>query len=229
MAGRGRGRGQFSSLNTEALGIKPNEFGRQAESSKDPPPIYPPLGQKQLKPLKLPEHDYMLAVMKDYVNQMRDSQFAISRDEKQSADTNVIVGRYSDSIQGKVQRPLTGIDWKRYPKELAPSKIKKSKRTSTAKVKTDVKRRKLTDTANILDKLEKNEENEDKDQDDDETSNPGGSDKDEDETSNKDDIEEDEVMDEELDEGTDYANNYFDNGENYLDDEDDNLDEGGIF
>ena len=76
-------------------------------------------------------------------------------------------------LQGKVQRPLTGIDWKRYPKELAPSKIKKSKRTSTAKVKTDVKRRKLTDTANILDKLEKNEENEDKDQDDDETSNPG--------------------------------------------------------
>ena len=76
-------------------------------------------------------------------------------------------------LQGKVQRPLTGIDWKRYPKELAPSKIKKSKRTSTAKVKTDVKRRKLTDTANILDKLEKNEENEEKDQDDDETSNPG--------------------------------------------------------
>ena len=73
-----------------------------------------------------------------------------------------------------MQRPLTGIDWKRYPKELAPSKIKKSKRTSTAKVKTDVKRRKLTDTANILDKLEKNEENEEKD-DDDETSNPGGS------------------------------------------------------
>merc|ERR1712018_336740 len=103
---------------------------------------------------------------------MRDSQFAISRDEKQSADTNVIVGRYSDSIQGKVQRPLTGIDWKRYPKELAPSKIKKSKRTSTAKVRTDVKRKKLTDTA-ILDKLEKNEENEEKDEDD-ETSNPGG-------------------------------------------------------
>ena len=80
---------------------------------------------------------------------------------------------FLDILQGKVQRPLTGIDWKRYPKELAPSKIKKSKRTSTAKVKTDVKRRKLTDTANILDKLEKNEENEEKDQDDDETSNPG--------------------------------------------------------
>ena len=35
--------------------------------------------------------------------------------------------------------------------------------------------------------------------------------------------------DEEMDGGTDYANNYFDNGEEYLDDEDDNLDEGGIY
>ena len=78
-----------------------------------------------------------------------------------------------DILQGKVQKPLTGIDWKRYPKELAASKIKKSKRTSPAKVRTDVKRKKMTDTANILDKLEKNEENEEKDQDDDEASNPG--------------------------------------------------------
>jgi DNA-directed RNA polymerase III subunit RPC7 len=36
-------------------------------------------------------------------------------------------------------------------------------------------------------------------------------------------------MDEELDEGTDYANNYFDNGEDYIDNDDDGLDEGGIY
>ena len=36
-------------------------------------------------------------------------------------------------------------------------------------------------------------------------------------------------IDEEMDDGTDYANNYFDNGEGYLDEDDDNLDEGGIF
>ena len=35
--------------------------------------------------------------------------------------------------------------------------------------------------------------------------------------------------DEEMDGGTDYANNFFDNGEGYGDDEDDNLDEGGIY
>jgi DNA-directed RNA polymerase III subunit RPC7 len=35
--------------------------------------------------------------------------------------------------------------------------------------------------------------------------------------------------DEEMDEGTDYINSYFDNGENYLDEEDDNLDDGPIY
>ena len=35
--------------------------------------------------------------------------------------------------------------------------------------------------------------------------------------------------DEEMDEGTDYINSYFDNGESYLDEEDDNLDDGPIY
>ena len=32
-----------------------------------------------------------------------------------------------------------------------------------------------------------------------------------------------------MDGGTDYASNYFDNGEGYEDGDDDNLDEGGIY
>ena len=36
-------------------------------------------------------------------------------------------------------------------------------------------------------------------------------------------------VDEELDEGTDYANNFFDNGEGYLDEDDEGMDEGGIY
>lgn len=47
-----------------------------------------------------------------------------------------------------------------------------------------------------------------------------------------DDDETEEVMefdeDEEMDDGTDYANNYFDNGEAY-EDEDDNLEDGPIY
>ena len=38
-----------------------------------------------------------------------------------------------------------------------------------------------------------------------------------------------EIDDEEMDDETDYARDYFDNGEGYLDEEDDNLDEGGIY
>lgn len=43
-------------------------------------------------------------------------------------------------------------------------------------------------------------------------------------------VEEIEAMDEdeEMDDGTDYANNYFDNGEDY-EDEDDNLEDGPIY
>lgn len=40
---------------------------------------------------------------------------------------------------------------------------------------------------------------------------------------------EDDDPDEEMDEGTDYINSYFDNGESYLDEEDDNLDDGPIY
>ena len=41
--------------------------------------------------------------------------------------------------------------------------------------------------------------------------------------------EEEEEEDEEMDGGTDYANNYFDNGEEFEDEDNDNLDEGGIY
>lgn len=40
--------------------------------------------------------------------------------------------------------------------------------------------------------------------------------------------EDEEEEDEEMDGGTDYANNYFDNGEGF-DEEEDNLDEGGVY
>ena len=70
---------------------------------------------------------------------------------------------------------------------------------------------------------EKDEDGEDKD----------GSDDDEDEekkAAGKGDVESDgPEEDEEMDDGTDYANNFFDNGEGYLDEDDDNLDEGGIY
>ena len=37
--------------------------------------------------------------MKDFVNQMRDSQFAISPNENRYVNKGVLVGRYSDNLQ----------------------------------------------------------------------------------------------------------------------------------
>lgn len=50
----------------------------------------------------------------------------------------------------------------------------------------------------------------------------------EDEEAEEEEVEYQDEEDEEMDDGTDYANNYFDNGEAY-DDEDDNLDDGPIY
>ena len=130
---------------------------------------------------------------------------------------------------------MIGIDWRRFPKELCPSsETKKSKRKGGTASKPNLVSKKAKvkvnpdDILNKLEQAEKNGANEDEDGN--EGSDVEGSDKEEDnvENKNEENLDSDEI-DEELDEGTDYANNFFDNGENYLDDEDDNLDEGGIY
>ena len=227
MTGRGRGT-TFSSINTDALGIKPNLI--EPGSYLDPPLNYPTLTTRPRLPLKLPEHDYMLVVMKDFVIQIRDSQFAISSNDNRSENKGILVGKYSDNLQkNKVEKTFVGIDWKRYPNELAPSTIKSksSKRSNTSKINSKVKYRKVdrsVDPDQVLERLEKYEEGNESE----EKSNID-SDKEDDVASNQNNFEEEEFIDMELDEGTDYANNYFDNGENYLDEDDDNFDEGGIF
>ena len=133
------------------------------------------------------------------------------------------------SFQNIVSKPLTGIDWKRYPKELCPSTSDKKstkRQKSTPKPRVPTKKSKVENPDDLLDKLEKAEKN-DKGN---EGSDAEGSDNDDDdnESTKNEEIEEDEP-DEEMDDGTDYANNYFDNGDGYLDEEEDNIDEGGIY
>ena len=44
----------------------------------------------------LPENEYMLAVMKDFTNNMRDSQFAISASDKDNLSKGIVIERHSD-------------------------------------------------------------------------------------------------------------------------------------
>lgn len=95
MAGRGRGRGsQFGAIQ-DSLGLGRGQIV-EPSNFKEPPPIYPPLGNRPHFPQK---EDYMLAVMKDFVNHMRDSQFAIAANEKSEQSKGIVAGRYSEKFQ----------------------------------------------------------------------------------------------------------------------------------
>ena len=96
MAGRGRGRGsQFAAI-SDGLGLG---RGKIEQLSTDPPPIYPPLGSRPHYPQMLAEDDYMLAVMKDFTNQMKDSQFAINASDKDIHNKGIVMERFSDRPQ----------------------------------------------------------------------------------------------------------------------------------
>ena len=91
MAGRGRGQ-PFQAI-SDGLGIGRGQINQQ---HVDPPPIYPPLGSRPHYPQMLPENEYMLAVMKDFTNNMRDSQFAISACDKDNLSKGIVIERHSD-------------------------------------------------------------------------------------------------------------------------------------
>merc|ERR1711874_955770 len=106
-------------------------------------------------------------------------------------------------------KPLD-VDWRRFPKELRPGGLKKKRKGEKPNL---IKRQKV----NVEEKNAGSEDEEEKDE------NANSDD------GRKEEVESEEEEDEEMDGGTDYANNYFDNGEGFLDEDEDNLDEGGIY
>ena len=51
----------------------------------------------------------MLAVMKDFVNQMRDSQFCLQSAQKVKENQGILVGKLNEKVQVTEQKPLSGI------------------------------------------------------------------------------------------------------------------------
>lgn len=119
-----------------------------------------------------------------------------------------------DKLVAQLPQIKEQYDWNLFPSELRPKML--AKRTKKI-VPKDI---------NITEKLIKLEKIEEK------TNNDTVKVKIEVDDENEDDKEmelaDEEQEDEEMDDGTDYANNYFDNGEEYEDD-DDNLDDGPIY
>ena len=117
------------------------------------------------------------------------------------------------------------LNWTILPAELRPVKLKKKSMKDgkpnllDKKAKVDVEKRlkQLESKEQTGNHEESDQEEKEESDDDDARKSVGG------------DISEEEEPDEEMDDGTDYANNYFDNGEAYEDGEDDNLEDGGVY
>ncbi|XP_064620580.1 DNA-directed RNA polymerase III subunit RPC7-like [Lineus longissimus] len=223
MAGRGRGRGRGLSFNIESLG-----FGRGDSlpaASQEPPPLYPPL-QFKPAPLKTGEElDYLLALKQEFRGTVRESPFFIKPLERRRD-----VERYSDKYQLN-QNGDSNIrwepDWTRFPAELAAKKKRVGKKTVVAAPKLVAKKGDVLDKMidKTLEDLAKKEAKQG-----DESGEEDEAAKSEDEEENEGEEELELGEDEEFEEETDYNLNYFDNGENYgNDDEDDALDDGPVY
>lgn len=208
MAGRGRGQLTFS---VEIVGIGKGE--NLPPSCVQPTPVYPPLEHKPV-PLQMGEEaEYMLALKQEFRGAMRMLPFYI-----RPAAPKKDVARYSDKYQ-KIETSDSlewKPDWRCFPKELRVRETKPSKNKSPA-VPKQVKQPRV-DKEEIIRKLETLEQKE-KD---------GSSDEEEGEKKKPEEEEadgEEQYDEEEFEDETDYVMSYFENGEEFGGDSDDNMDE----
>lgn len=154
------------------------------------------------------ELDYLLILKQDLIDHMQLSPSYL----KMPHDKNKRPEQEIDKLVAQLPSVKEKYDWKLFPSELRPKIM--AKRVNKEKVAKSV------DVQQRLNQLEKLEENDDGERVVKEEDNEEGQDEDVELV--------EEEQDEEMDDGTDYANNYFDNGEDY-EDEDDNLDDGPIY
>uniref|UniRef100_A0A4W4HEU2 DNA-directed RNA polymerase III subunit n=1 Tax=Electrophorus electricus TaxID=8005 RepID=A0A4W4HEU2_ELEEL len=204
MAGRGRGRTQFT-FNVDSLG-----FGRGEAlpaSALVPSPLFPPL---QFRPVPLPtgeEVDYMLALKQE----LRASS-KILPSHIRPGRVKIDVDRYSDKYQSGEPKH-SAVEWN-------PGKSKKVHDISLPFYGGHF----LTFAIEMAffhcwfqQTLEKNEKNQSEGEEDEEKKKTG---EEEEESGEGEDYDE-----EEFEEETDYIMSYFDNGEDFGGDSDDNMDE----
>ncbi|XP_068618264.1 DNA-directed RNA polymerase III subunit RPC7-like [Battus philenor] len=217
MSGRGRGGGlSFTHDQLQALGIA---RGDNTGPILVPPPLFPKL---EVKPLPLncdAATDYMLIVKDQFIEYLHETPAYV----KQNTRTDGIE-RYSDkykqlALDAKQGKVLDCV-WVNMPAELRPQ---------ANRIRMTTRKRKLDDANLLTKKLQTLEKKETLDENDDTTENKDDETvKKENDNEDEEELEDEEEQEYEIDEGTDYANNYFDNGEDY-DDEDDNLDDGPVY
>jgi len=205
MGGRGRGRGKASfSFSVESLGIVPGEA--LPGPMLQPPPDFPILEF-------LPAPMYMSSRASDQLTCRGNLLSSLSCYRDTIVYNKDVAFSKKDSENSERDTPL-GFYWPRLPPELRP--VQKKRKASQPKA---VKQPKVANIDQLLSKLEEAEFKAVKTEPEDEENENKKAGK----TDPGEDVEEefDGESDEEMDEGTDYNQNYFDNGEDYLDEDDD--------
>ncbi|KAG7489534.1 DNA-directed RNA polymerase III subunit RPC7 [Solea senegalensis] len=211
MAGKGRGVAAFT-FNIEALGIG---RGSMPEARVGPSPLFPNTDFKPI-PLKAGEdEDYMLALKQEMRGTMQRLPHNIKPHKSKSE-----VERYAERYlkQRRVTDEEWTPDWNLLPKELMPQKKKLRVKTVTKKKTVKISSKDTKDVLNKLDELAKTEDG-NPEKSDDETEKekkPRGEDEEE--------VEAEEYEEEDIEEDNDYIESYFDNGEDFAADSDENMD-----
>ncbi|XP_061838994.1 DNA-directed RNA polymerase III subunit RPC7-like [Nerophis lumbriciformis] len=224
MAGRGRGRGRrMMTFNVEAVGI--NKGDTLPPSTQQPTPLFPALEHKPLPLSGGEEAEYLLALKQEFRGAMRTLPFFIQPDCARTGQrSHADVERYSDKYHSSEQADaLTSWmpDWKRFPKELR-LRVRKTPKKGVSKVvvvtqraQAEEQKKAVEEKKEVLLKLETLQGEEQQSSEDEEQQ----------EKKEEDQEPEEEYDEEELEEETDYIMSYFDNGEDFGGDSDDNVEE----
>uniref|UniRef100_A0A2C9LNZ0 DNA-directed RNA polymerase III subunit n=1 Tax=Biomphalaria glabrata TaxID=6526 RepID=A0A2C9LNZ0_BIOGL len=220
MSGRGRGRGRGASINLEALGLGRGEI---LPTVAQPPPLYPPLLFKPVPLVTTDDYNYILNLKQELRESFHKSPYFIKEPNKVKD-----IVRYSDKYQLGLNDSSTNWmpDWTRFPSEL---KEKVKRKRAVHFVKPNIKKAKVAQVEDVSQLLEKLEDTDAKSVNMEEVEGHDGDEEDKKkEKEEGEEEEEEEVDDEDVEEETDYNLDYFDNGEEYGDDDEDD-DEGPTY
>ncbi|KAK5921505.1 hypothetical protein CgunFtcFv8_018863 [Champsocephalus gunnari] len=217
----GRGGRRAMSFSVEAVGITRGES--LPPSIQQPTPVYPVMEQKPLPLSGGEEAEYLLALKQEFRGAMRSLPHYIHPAEQRGD-----VERYSDKYHSSEQSDSDwSPDWKLFPKELRAKKpsrgvsaagpLQTDKQTGEKKKKKMEKEEVLL-TLETLQKKEEQQSSEDEEEEGEEKKKKKKQEEEEAEP-------EEEYDEEEFEEETDYIMSYFDNGEEFGGDSDENVDE----
>ncbi|XP_072752986.1 DNA-directed RNA polymerase III subunit RPC7-like [Anoplolepis gracilipes] len=220
MAGRNKGKSGMS-FSMEQLGFSKGEM--LPTPVLQPSPSYPMLDHKPLPIQITTEMSYLVELKRDFTEYMRESPNNV-----QAVILNEDIERYCEDYEEAIARYNRSeyeskYDWSRMPMELQ-LQLSRKRKIQQESARPNKKRKIIeVDIENKLIELEKKENTQQLD-----TEEVEEEEEDEDEQREMSErVKDEEEIDEEMDDGTDYANDYFDTGENYCS-EDDN-DDGPVF